>query len=340
MLARGCAPRVPALGSVWLWRWRKSYNVSLRKPNRRYKVSRQGLIVRLRIFWLNNIRVRHFCQRVFGHDPGRHVDNADQKGWFMNSAGAKGRATLEIEGAPEVPLVENHAATRHRLSLMTFTTNNLAAFEEGPPLEICFRVEGSGSTILDGLRLPPGPFSVRASSSGSYKEEHVYSYLEEHLPPASDARRAANDWRLFYLDIYAGHLSRRIWDLCWSRMYILLYHGGGCTGLTQPNDLWLHLALEKGMEDMEASAFLRHQLLRPDRVPSLSRQEVLDNACQVWLHGIDHSRSIRWTQRAGMSIALDGSEDDQSHKVFARACPCVRVCCVFICPCACVLVCL
>lgn len=309
MLRRGLVAKPPKVNSVWLWRWKKHYEVSFRQPNRRYKVSRAGLLRRLAIFWLNNIRVRHFCQRMFGFDPGRHVDNADQKGWFMNEAGAKGRGTLEVLGAPSVPLLENHADTRKRLSLMTWTTNALSAFPQGPPLEVCFKVDGVGQQVLDSLTLRPGPFSVRCSDSGSYREEHVVAFLELHLPEATEQRRAENDWRLFYLDIYAGHLSRRIWDLCWSRMYILLYHGGGCTGLTQPNDLWLHYVLETRLLELESLVVMKEQLLRPSKVPSLSRQQVLDNVCALWTDTLPHERSVKWTKKAGMSIALSGAED-------------------------------
>ena len=137
----------------------------------------------------------------------------------------------------------------------------------------------------------------------------MYLYLEMHLELATDERKKDKDWRLFYLDIYSGHLSYRIWSLCWDRMYVLLFHGGGCTGLTQPNDLWLHRMMEIEIGKLEALAFLRHGLRRPNKVPSLSRQEVLDHAQAAWSRSLPHERSIGVTKSAGMSMALDGSED-------------------------------
>lgn len=327
-LEHGHAPRVPKLNSCWLNRWRTTYGVSFRKPNRRYKMSRKGILQRLEIFWLNNVRVRHFASRMLGVDPGSHVDNADQKGWFMNHQGSKLHGTLALgAGSPDIPVKENHAATRTRVSFMTYTSNNADKVRRGLPLELCFRAEGSGERILDGLRVPPPPpvfdqgrlrprpgaaVSVRCSESGSYKEEHVYVYLETHLEPATPERLEAKDWRLFYLDIYSGHLSYRIWQLCWSRMYVLLFHGGGCTGLTQPNDLWLHWDFERKLCDLEAQAFLRHGLLRPHKIPTLSRQELLDMAASTWFNDIDHRRSVKWTAMAGMSLALDGSQEPPS----------------------------
>ena len=309
MLAKGMVADAPAITPAWLLRWRRQYGVSFRKPNRRYKISRTGLLRRLLIFWMNNIRVRHFARRVLGYDVGQHCDNCDQKGWFMNHAGSKEAATLELAGAPVVALLENHAHTRMRLSIMTWTTNSLAAFPNGLPLEVCFKVLSGGSSILEHLQLLPGAFSVRCSDSGSYREEHVFAFLELHLPVVDDARRGPGGWCLLYLDIYSGHLSRRIWDLRWERQYILLYHGGGCTGLTQPSDLWLHYVLEQKLSDLEACAFLLHQLLRPGTVPSLTRQEVLKNIMAAWRHDIPHDRSVKWCLKVGLTIALDGSED-------------------------------
>ena len=134
-------------------------------------------------------------------------------------------------------------------------------------------------------------------------------YLQTHLEAATDARKANNDWRIFYLDIYSGHLSYRIWALCWERMYVFLYHGGGCTGLTQTNDLWLHLDMERLIGDLESICMMREMLLRPHKCPSFSRSDLLNMALSVWRFGIDHRKSILFTKRAGMSLAVDGSED-------------------------------
>lgn len=309
MLSIGSVPVIPSLTHCWLYRWKKRYGVSFRKPNRRYKLSRRGLLLRLKIFWTNNIRVRYFALKMLKIDPGQHSDNVDEKGWHMNQAGSKDVGTLELAGAPKVVLKENHAATRERLSFMTYTSNNREHIRRGLPLETCFKVQSSGERILAGLRLASDKFSARVSDSGSYREEHVFLYLQMHLEQATQDRVKEKDWRLFYVDIYSGHLSYRIWKLCWDRMYVLLYHGGGTTGLTQPNDLWLHRMMEIEIGHLESVAFLQKGLLRPSKVPSMTRQEVLDQASTVWLHSLPHERSIAVTKGAGISLALDGTED-------------------------------
>ena len=68
-LNHGFQPRVPKImGTNWLLLWRKEYSVSLRTPNKRWKVPRPVLLQRLRIMWLNVIRLRTLSWLVFGHD--------------------------------------------------------------------------------------------------------------------------------------------------------------------------------------------------------------------------------------------------------------------------------
>ena len=58
----------------WMKRWCLEYGLSLRAPNRKYKVAKRVLEERLQIGWLNCARVRKLCQLVFGYDP-------EQKNW-------------------------------------------------------------------------------------------------------------------------------------------------------------------------------------------------------------------------------------------------------------------
>jgi len=343
-LRMGEVPRLPRIDKMWIWRWKRQHGVSFRKPNRRYKVSMQGLRIRLRIFWLNNIKVRYFSQRLSEEnrkkgtaasdgpipiaaipippatgsgtpiadpsgDIGQKVDMADQKAWHANESGSKELGTLEVKGAERVPLKENHAATRMRSTLFTWCTTVPEMLSERKlPLEMCFKFSSTGERVIKGITLPDGSYSVRGTSSGSYKEVHVFLFLEEHLPKATPERQRTGDWRLLYLDLYAGHLSRRLWDLCWGRMYVLLYHGGGCTGLTQWNDTWLHWLLEQKLLDVEQAHFNAEMLLRPHKIPSINRQAILDNAVAVW-ETLPHERSLTWAKKTGVSIALDGKED-------------------------------
>jgi hypothetical protein len=325
-LSMGDVPRVPAITKAWVLRWKRRHGVSFRKPNRRFKVTYKGLLVRLKIFWLNNIRVRYFAMRFSelkrekklvdsstlpapSGDIGQRIDQVDQKGWHHNEAGSKKLGTLEIKGTPKVSLKENHAATRLRSTIFTWCSNNTDMLSEhNLPLEICFKFSGGGVRCIDSLELPRGAYSVQGSTSGSYKEVHVFLYLQRHLPVFTPERKSKGDWRILYLDLYAGHMSRRIWDLCWNRGYLLLYHGGGCTGLTQLNDVWLHWLLEQRLLEVEQAQFNAEMLLRPTKIPSVDRQSMINNVAAVW-ETLPHNRSVSWAKKTGVSIAVDGTED-------------------------------
>ena len=74
--------------------------------------------------------------------------------------------------------------------------------------------------------------SVAVSDSGSYRAEHVIDYLEKTLLPWGSGRR----WRILMLDAYRAHLVEAVRRLAWSRGYVVIYQGGGCTGISQVND--------------------------------------------------------------------------------------------------------
>ncbi|MCP4239045.1 MAG: hypothetical protein GY772_00615, partial [bacterium] len=202
--------QVPKITSRWLLLWRRQYGVSLRRPNRRWKVSRSVLAERLRIVWLNLVRVRELCLLAHGYDPD--VDGFDQKPFHFNESGSQGRNTLAYVGAPTVPLKECAASTRARWSATTYVSSNPARFLTPPPLELLFK---GGDTILKGLRAaredlrPAGLaegsaladltwLSVAVGVKGSYRTEHVLAYLRQHLPE----RTADRPWRILMCDMY------------------------------------------------------------------------------------------------------------------------------------------
>ena len=67
---------VPIINHKWLQRFRKEYGISLRLPNKRWKVSRGVFLGRLRITWLYAIRMRYWVWLATGELP-ESIDNAD-----------------------------------------------------------------------------------------------------------------------------------------------------------------------------------------------------------------------------------------------------------------------
>ena len=112
---------VPKIDKHWFRRFKRRYNISMRKPNRRYKCKRGVLLRRLRAMWVTNVRIRALAMCCHGHDLP--VVGFDQKGLHFNELGSKNTGTLHFAGAPEVALKENHCATRERFSIMTSVTS-------------------------------------------------------------------------------------------------------------------------------------------------------------------------------------------------------------------------
>ena len=87
--------------------------MSMRKPNRKYKVPKAVMAERLEIGWLNVARIRALCLAEFGYDP--EIENWDQSPFHHNESGSQNMPTLAVAGnGAIVPLIEGHSATRER----------------------------------------------------------------------------------------------------------------------------------------------------------------------------------------------------------------------------------
>ena len=87
-LLNGIKPDPPTINAKWLKRWQMEYAVSLRKPNRKYKVPKKVLEDRLQIFWKNIARLRAAAIKLLGYDLD--FINMDQSPFHMNEAGSVG----------------------------------------------------------------------------------------------------------------------------------------------------------------------------------------------------------------------------------------------------------
>ncbi|MCP3916844.1 MAG: hypothetical protein GY711_14935 [bacterium] len=81
------AADMPRINQQWLHAWRREHRISLRRPNRKWKVPRWVLMERLHTTWLNVVRVRHFCRLQWGQDPP--LWNLDQSPFYRTSRGLK-----------------------------------------------------------------------------------------------------------------------------------------------------------------------------------------------------------------------------------------------------------
>ena len=94
--------------------------------------------------------------------------------------------------------------------------------------------------------------SVTVGPGGSYRQEHVLKYLERHLPLMIPER----PWRILLCDVYGAHMDESIVEAAARRSYVLVFHGGGCTGVLQCNDTHLHQRLSARFQDLEMADLL------------------------------------------------------------------------------------
>ena len=73
--------------SSWFAHWQKEYGLSMKKPNRKYKVPKWVLEERLKLWWTSVFRIRALCVAIHGYDPD--MENWDQSPFHNNESGLK-----------------------------------------------------------------------------------------------------------------------------------------------------------------------------------------------------------------------------------------------------------
>ena len=325
-IKRGTPCHAPIIKAEWLRNWRREYGVSLRMPNRKWKVSRAVLKERLEIMWLNVIRVRALIKEHFGYDPV--IIGFDQKPFHMNEGGSQNKKSLAWRGAPVVALKECHGATRSRWSVNTSVTSDPAALAEGKPpwVEIMFKGGAGVDAELERIRVELEAqygampwLSFSTSEKGSYRREHIIACLQAHLEPWSEGR----DWRIIMCDAYGPHLDAAVFQVCWERGYILLTHGGGTTAVAQVNDVTLHRLLSDLYTELEMRDMLSQHQRRPHKLPLRSRRDCASDLVAIWRDMSLHQKAAKGHWFVGLANALDGTEDEMiadAAKVFWEEC--------------------
>jgi hypothetical protein len=310
-LQRGVKPDPPMITSHWMRGWMRQFRVSLRRPNRKYKVPLPVLEERLVIFWLNLARLRRFIQLMKGHDPS--MTNLDQSPYHKNESGSQNATTLSVKGAPIVVLKEGHADTRSRWSACTITCSDFRGDVPDwplPGLELMFKADGERLQMkLEGYIHAcgyPRWLSVVTSPKASYREEHVLTFLETHLEPWSVGR----GWRILLMDAYKPQMTDNIRRLAWTRGYVVAIHGGGATGITQSNDTDLHQHQRRRYTAKEMAEMLRKSRFLPGlKMPSALVEDNIDWMVEVWLDRDLHAQAAKGYKYTGATNALNGSED-------------------------------
>ena len=299
---------MPTLDKHWLLRWKRDKGVVFRKPNMRFKCSRQVLLKRLRAMWVNMIRIRRLAELCLGHDLSAAIFGVDEKPLHFNESGSKCCRTLEIAGAPAVKLKQNHAATRGRVSVMTCVASGPEAALPPCRLPIELLFKARPNRRIAKLKVPADMnVSLQWAEKGSYRLEHLLKYLKRWLDAMTPARVAAKDYRILLLDVAKSHIGPEISDLCWERGYLVMYHYGCTTGVAQVNDTDLHGSFQTVYMEFEQHAFVEQQLLEPGNV-TRTPQDVINDVAATW-KVLDHGQAVSGHKRDGLSVKLDGTED-------------------------------
>ena len=235
-IAAGNVPDPPHLCSMWAYRWRKPFGISMKNPNKRFKIKASVFKARVKATWKDSIAARYFIIKLCGKDPIQ--ENADEKGLHLNEAGSKNCGTLAFGGVERVELLEHHSQTRERVSLMGWCTSDMSV--SGRPASFLdFCLKGKTDAILKDLASPsgnPDQYTFQVAEKGSYRVEHILVYIRRHTLPATEERTRTNDWRMFWMDAAAQHLKEDVLVLLWSRMYVKMDIRGGVTGFMQGCD--------------------------------------------------------------------------------------------------------
>ena len=296
------------LSARWFHNWESEYGLSMRKPNRKYKVPKAVMAERLEVGWCNVARVRALCLATLGYDP--EIENWDQSPFHNNESGSQNVSTLAVAGGT-VPLIEGHADTRERWT-GNFTTfsNKARLMAEGPPYcEFVFKANGERLQ----LRLREyirsrgfGPWvSVATSEKGSYRTHDVLSFLDRHLPTMSHGRQ----WRIIMADDYSAHLSPQVFRLCWSRGYVFVAHGGGVTPVVQTPDTDLNQHVKREYAALETAELLQ-QMREGVCVPRCTHERCMDLMVRVMSQLRLHLGAAEGYLKTGMTVALDGTQDN------------------------------
>lgn len=150
-----------------------------------------------------------------------------------------------------------------------------------------------------------GWLSVATSAKGSYNMQDVIRLLERHLQPWGPGRR----WRILLADAYRPHMTPEVWMLCFSRGYVLLVIGGGCSGSVQVPDTHLHMPLSSGYQNSEMILLAALMEQRPTGLPTMDRGDCVRILANLYGQSHMHEKASVGFKHNYLSNALDGTED-------------------------------
>ena len=150
--------------------------------------------------------------------------------------------------------------------------------------------------------LEAGDIAVASSQVARAAESEKRDYPEPSMA-SSPGRRV-----VYLLDWFAPHLDPAVDELVHSVGHAILRIGGHLTGLVQVEDTHAHGPMTAAYKRRESLEAYQQLVVRPDRLPSTSRQTVMERAFDSWMD-VSHEKCSQGFVANGIANALDGSED-------------------------------
>ena len=119
-------------------------------------------------------------------------------------------------------------------------------------------------------------------------------------------------------DVYSAHLDEAVRTEALQRGYVLVHHGGCCTGVLQCNDTHLHQPLSAMYQELEQHDLMERSRLQPSACARRDREDCLRDAIAVWQRRSIHELAARGHWDNMLCNALDGTEDARGCGEAAR----------------------
>ena len=276
----------------WIQDWMKEYKVSLRKPNKRFVIKNQDLIIRIKDYLQNILAVRKYFLDTYGVDPP--IINGGQMPLHRNENA--GQKTLSLK-SEETFVKENYMLSRERVTCFTQLCSDPKVDLKS---EFVFKGKGTRTNLT-----PPDGVNYQWAPKGSYRIEQILDMIKQ-LPNRFNMF-TEKGYAIYVLDDYSVHLIPEVRQVLFKKWFILVVTGGGITGDIQINDTSCHHNLKKHYREFQMNLMLEQLNNDPNKIPSPSWDEMMRMLLKTWeLLDVDTEKEFK---SLFVTNALDESED-------------------------------
>ena len=280
---------------MWLKRWKKQYNISMRcSTNNAQKVPEEYEDT-LRCFRESVIRA-HLAHNLI---PSRII-NMDQTMCRYDTVPSR---TNEVKGKHTVRIASTKAAKKGYTVALAAKGNG-----EKLPALIIFKERGGqlGPRVQQSLVIPSN-VQVTASTNGWMTASLYHWWLRHIYQPAIDDKH-----HLLLVDNYRPHMTEEsksiVVDECNSEV---IFIPPGCTPLVQPMDVSINRPFKSKMQSQWATWFRDHRAVTPrGNLKQPTRQNAIDWVSAAWA-GIPAEMIKESFVLCGITADINGADNEK-----------------------------